>query len=240
MISTFIDIGFVAIFLIAFFVGLGEGFSKQFSKPLCGLIAIFGAAALTMVLHPLIASVGFYGGLEAKATGWFSAAFYSQEATDAASLQTILSSGYLRILSNSAESIWNNMADMQVTTLGAYFGKLIIKIAAYFIIWLVLYLVIKYLLFGIKYLMSKIARVVVFKSIDRILGIVWALAVTYIIVIGIVLTAGEMITSKFLPNIADLAISYLDKTTVAKFFHNFNMIGSFIASIINWPLYSLT
>ena len=239
MIGTFIDLGFAAIILIAFFVGLGEGFSKQFSRPMCGLIAIFGAIALTAILYTFISPLSFYTGLEEKAISWFSDDFYTQQVTDAESLAAVLSGGYLRVLASSAELIWGNMVNMEVTTLGTYFGKLIIRVAAHFIIWLVLYLAIKYLLFGIKYLMTKIARVVVFKSIDRIFGIVWALTVTYIIIVGVVLTAGELVTSNFFPSVADLVSDYMRQTTLLSFFHGTNIIGSFLSDLIGWPLYAL-
>ena len=236
MIGTFIDIGFAVIILIAVCVGLAEGFSRQFSRPLCGLIAIFGAIGLTAFLYPLVAQFGFYGGLEEKATAIFTADFYTQQASDADSLAAILSGGYLRILSNLSEMIWGNMQAMGVTTLGTYFGKLLIKVAAEFLIWLVLYLAIKYLLFGIKYLMTKIARVVVFKSIDRIFGLVWSLAVTYIIVISIVLTTGELVLGKFLPDLATTAADYISQTSLAYFFHSSNVVGSFIADMLGWSL----
>ena len=239
MIGTFIDIGFGVIILIAFFVGIGEGFSRQFSKPMCGLIAIFGALGLTALIYGLVSQLGFYGGLEEKAMGLFTAEFYSQQASDPDSLAAILEGGYLRILVSSAEKLWTKMVEMHTTTLGAFFGKLLIKVAAQFIIWLVLYLAIKYLLFGIKYLMTKIARVVVFKSIDRIFGLVWSLVITYIIIVGIILTTGELVTAKFFADIADKASGYIAQTSIVKFLHSTNVIGSFIADILRWPLYTI-
>ena len=237
--GTFIDIGFVVIILIAVFVGLAEGFSRQFSRPLCGLVALFGALGLTAFLFTLISNFAFYAGLEEKAIALFKADFYSQSATDAESLAAVLSGGYLRLLSSSAEMIWNRMAAMDVTTLGAYFGKLLMRIAAQFVIWIVLYLAIKYLLFGIRYLMTKIARVVVIKSIDRIIGLVWSLALTYIIVIGLILTTGEIVLAKFFPSIAELVSSYIGQTVIVKFLHNTNVIGSFVSSLLNWPLLTI-
>ena len=239
MLATFIDIGFGVIILIAVIVGLSVGFSRQFSRPLCGLIALFGAIALTAVLYGLISNLGFYNGLVEKATGWFTKDFYTQQVNSVEDLSAALSSGYLRILSGSAEKIWASMNAASVNTLGAYFGQLIIKVLAQFIIWLVLYLAIKYLLFGIKYLMTKIARVVVFKSIDRIFGLVWSLVITYIIVVGIILTTGELVTSQFFANIADMASGYIAQTSIVKFFHNTNVIGSFLSDLLGWPLYSI-
>lgn len=234
--GTFIDIGFAVIVIIAVFVGLAEGFSRQFSRPLCGLIAIFGAIGLSAFLFTLISRLGFYAGLEEKAIALFKASFYSKSVSSAEDLTAVLSSGYLRLLASSSEMIWGKMATMGATTLGEYFGKLLMKIATQFIIWIVLYLAIKYLLFGIKYLMTKIARVVVFKSIDRIIGLVWSLALTYIIVIGLILTTGEIVLAKFFPSIADLVSSYIAQTSIVKFLHNTNIIGSFVSSILNWPL----
>ena len=236
MIGTFIDVGFGVILLIAVIVGLAVGFSRQFSRPMCGLIAIFGAIGLTVVLYTLISPLDFYLGLEEKATGWFGAEFYSQEASDVDSLAAILSGGYLRILTSSAEQIWERMVTAEVSTLGAYFGKLAIKVISEFVIWLVLYLAIKYLLLGIKYLMTKISRVVVFKSVDRIFGLVWSLAITYIAVVSITLTVGELVLNKFVTDIADIMSQYLAETTLAKFFHNTNVVGSFISDLLGWPL----
>ncbi|MCH5159381.1 MAG: hypothetical protein J1F66_00845 [Clostridiales bacterium] len=239
MIGTFIDVGFAVILIITVLVGLAEGFSRQFSRPLCGLIAIFGAIGLTAFLYTIISPLSFYTGLEAKATALFSADFYSQQASDTDSLAAILSGGYLRILASSSEMIWTKMQAMNVTTLGDYFGKLLIKVAAQFLIWLVLYLAIKYLLFGIKYLMTKISRVVVFKSIDKIFGLVWSLAITYIIVISIVLTAGELVLGQFFPEIGNMVVEYIAQTSVVKFLHNTNVIGSFLADILGWSLLAL-
>ena len=239
MLGTIIDIGFGAILLIAFIVGLSVGFSRQFSRPMCGLIAIFGAIALTAFFYQIISPLSFYTNLQDKATGWFTADFYLEQASDSDTLAGILSSGYLRILASSSELIWTNMEAAGITTLGEYFGYLIIKVAAQFIIWLVLYLAIKYLLFGIKYLMTKISRVVVFKSIDKIFGLVWSLALTYIVVVGIVLTVGEIVLAQFFPNIGDVVADYISETKLVLFFHNTNMIGSFVSSILSMPLLSV-
>ena len=237
MLGTFIDLGFSVIILIAVIVGLSVGFSRQFSRPLVGLIAIFGAIGLTAVIYTLIQPLGFYATLEDKAITLFASDFYTQEATDADSLSAILQGGYLRLLATSSGLIWGNMVAMEVTTLGSYFGKLLIKVAAQFLIWLVLYLAIKYLLFGIKFLMTKISRVVVFKSIDKIFGLVWSLGLTYIVVISIILTVGELVLVQFFPDIANLVTDYMAQTTMVKFLHNTNMVGSFVSSLLNWSLF---
>ena len=234
--GTIIDAGFAVIVLVAAIVGLAVGFSKQFSHPMCVFIALFGAIGLTLVLYTVISPLDFYAGLEAKATGWFGAEFYLQEASDVESLTAILDSGYLRILSGSAETLWESMQAAEVTTLGAYFGALTIRVLAKFLLWVVLYLAIKYLLYGIKYLMTKISRVVVFKSVDRIFGLVWSLVLTYIIVVSIVLTTGELVLSQFLPDVADTVTGYLAEAGFAKFFHNTNIIGSFISDLLGWSL----
>lgn len=230
------DIGFGVIILVAVIVGLAVGFSRQFSRPLCGLIAIFGAIALTTIIFKLISPLGFYTTLEQKATGLFKAEFYTQEASDPESLAAILSTGYLRILSGSAEGLWGKMVSNGVATVGGYFGKLMVAIITKFLLWLACYLIIKYLLFGIKYLMTKISRVVVFKSMDKIFGLIWSIAITYIIVVGIVLSVGEMVLAKFFPNIGNILADIISRTTILRFLHNTNVIGSFMSSILNWPL----
>ena len=239
MLGTFVDLGFGAIILIAVIVGLSVGFSRQFSRPMCGLIAIFGALGLTAVIYTLLFPLGFYASLEQKAIDLFSADFYKAEPQSAETLAEVLNGSYLRILASSADKIWERMVAAETVTLGQYFGKLLVKVAAQFLIWLVLYLAIKYLLFGIKYLMTKISRVVVFKSIDKIFGLVWSLAITYIVVVSVVLTAGEIVLSQFFPNIGDTVAGIIASTRLVKFFHSTNVIGSFIASVCSVSLLTI-
>lgn len=236
MLGTFIDIGCGVIILVAFIVGLAVGFSRQFSKPLCGLIAIFGALGLTAVLYAIISPLGFYTALEEKAIGLFASEFYTQEATDVESLAAILSGSYLKLLTNSSEMIWNGMVASDVSTLGSYFGKLLVQVASQFLLWTVLYLAIKYLLFGIKYLMTKISRVVVFKSIDRIFGLAWSFVLTYIVAVSIVLSAVELVLGQFFPAIGETVAQYIEQTSVLNFFHSTNVIGSFLSNLLGWPL----
>ena len=242
MLPTLIDVGFGLIFVIALIVGIAEGFSKQFSKPLCKLIAFAGGIGIVALVVPLLSTLPFFTGWVEAASGWFKADFYTTEITSVEDLTAALNSGYLRILAGSADKMFEAMSAALGTdttmTLGLYFGRLIIYALTDFVAWLILYLAIKYMLYGIKYLMQKIAKVPVFKSIDKILGAVWAIAVCYIIIIGVVLTIGEIVLTT-VPSLAAIEESFaqwIEGSTLLQFFHNTNIIGSFLAQLFGLRL----
>ena len=239
--GVIINIGIGLIIAIAAIVGLAVGFCRQFSKPLVGILAILGAIILTMILYPIIFGTGIFNGFVDKVSGWFTEEFYSRPVTDVESFQAAISDNYLRIFSGSADWVFAQMqntlngTEMQ-WTIGNFFARAIVNAILEFSMWLILYLIIKYFLYGVKYLLSKITQVVVFKSIDRILGLAWSLIWTYIIVVGVILTAGELIIVQFFPDFAPTVAEWINGATLLKFFHDTNWLGSFISNILTMPL----
>ena len=242
--GVFINIGIGLVIAIAAIVGLAVGFCRQFSKPLVGIVAIIGAIVLTMIIYPLIFSTGIFDKFVAKACGWFTAEFYQRPVTDVESLQAAISDNYLRILSGSAGWVFTQMSNVLTDsgldwTIGNFLGRAIVNIILEFSMWLILYLIIKYFLYGVKYLLGKITQVVVFKTIDRVLGLVWALLWTYIIVVGVILTAGELVIVQFFPGFESTAAGWINDAALLKFFHDTNVFGSFVGNIFGIHLIGL-
>ncbi|MCH5151767.1 MAG: hypothetical protein J1F65_03820 [Clostridiales bacterium] len=228
-------------FLIALIVGLARGFCRQFSRPLVGLISIIGGIALVAIIYPLIVGTGILDGFVAKAAGWFTKDFYTVQIDSVETLQATISDNYLRILSGHAEQFYGRMEGMLggtnlEMTIGNFFGLTVVNVICEFGMWVILYLAIKYLLFGIKFLLEKITLVVVFKSIDKIFGLVWSMLWTYIIVIGVLLTTGEIVFAKFLPDLAEGFVDVINNSVLLTFFHGTNVLGSFVANILGMEL----
>ena len=241
--SLIVNIGIGFVIALAAIIGLAVGFCRQFSKPLVGIVAILGAIILTMILYPIIFNTGIFNSFEAKVTGWFSKEFYSREITSVETLREAIADNYLNILSGSADKLFVRMqhslgADAPMT-IGAFFARTFVNVVIEFSMWLIFYLIIKYFLYGVKYLLCKITQVVVFKSIDRILGIVWSLIWTYLIVVGVILTAGEIVVVKFLPNIEPTITQLIKDTVLLRFLHNTNVLGSFVGNILAVPLINI-
>lgn len=240
-IGIIIDIALGLVILVAVIVGLARGFCRQFSRPLVGLIAIIGGVALVAIIYPLIMSTGILDGFVVKASGWFKPEFYKVQIDSVETLQATISDNYLRILSGSAEQMFARMEGMLLgtpfdMTLGNFFGLTFVNVVIEFAMWIIFYIAIKYLLFGIKYLLEKITLVVVFKSIDKILGLAWSLAWTYIIVLGVLLTAGEIVISQFVPDFAPTFAEYIKQSSLLGFLHGTNVLGSFIANLLGMNL----
>ena len=240
--GVIINIAIGAVIAIAALIGVLAGFTRQFSKPLVGIVGILGSVALVMLLYPLIFNTGILDGFVTKATGWFTADFYSRPIYDVESFQAAISDNYLRIFSGSAERLLVRMQTLLGTeevTIGAFFGRAIVNVIIEFAMWLIFYLIIKYFLFGVKYLLGKITQVVVFKTIDRILGLAWALLWTYLILVAIVLTAGEIVVAQFAPDFEAKLAEWITSASLLRLAHDTNVIGSFIANIIGVRLVTL-
>ena len=239
-VGVIINIGIGFIIALAAIIGLAVGFCRQFSKPLVGIVAILGAIILVMILYPIIFQTGILNGFVEKVRGWFADDFYAREIRDVESFQAAIADNYLSIFSGSAERVFTRMQIVlegaEVMTIGDFFARAFVNVVIEFTMWLVFYLIIKYFLYGVKYLLCKITQVVVFKSIDRILGIAWSLLWTYLITVGIILTAGELVVVQFFPGFEETVAGWIRESSLLQLAHDTNVLGSFIANVLAMPL----
>ena len=84
--------------------------------------------------------------------------------------------------------------------------------------------------------LQKIAQLPVFKPLDRILGAVWAVGITYVVLIGIVLTLAEIVVMKFAPDSTDAMLEFLKSSKLLSAANDTNVIGSLFADLLNVTL----
>lgn len=234
-----IDIGIGVIILIAAIVGLIKGFHNQFTKGFCSFVALCAAIALAAIIAPLIRPFGFYTNLQNTATGWFTAEYLSVEVHSAEELSSVLEGTTLAILAGASDQIFGKMQESQIATLGKFFGSVIINVIAAFIIWLILYLILKFALYGVRVLLKKASEMPVLKSIDKIFGFIWAEVITYLIVIVFILTAAEIVIIQFIPSAIEPVRNIIGSSHILSFLHNFNL-GSVLARFLGLDLTALT
>lgn len=235
-----IDIGIGVILLVSAIVGIIRGFHKQFTKGVCSFVAFFAAIAVTALLLPPIRGLDFYQGFQNTTTGWFSADFFTTRVNSAEELRVTLENSALSILSGIADQTFESMQIAQVDTLGRFFGNAIVNVVAAFIVWLAFYLIIKFALFGLRALLTKAATLPVLKSIDKIFGFIWAEALTYLVVVSLLLTVIEIVVVQFLGDWVDPLKDIVANSKLLNVAHNINVIGSAIAKVFGVDLTALT
>lgn len=226
----------VGLMLIVLIIGLAAGFARQTGKGVCSLVGIIGGIVACSVVMSLLlknkegAYTGFYANLMQKTSALF--ANQLKGFTDAVS-------GMAVITDAAGKSVY---AAGDVAKL---FGEWLLNGAAYVILWLAGYLIVKYLLWGINLLLRQLSKVPVFKTIDRIFGAIWSLGITYLIVFGLIYTALAVVCLKMGKegSVFEQIITVLKKGTtqsaVFKFLTNYNFVGTWLAKMFNVDLLAL-
>lgn len=234
----YVDIGISAILLIALIVGAIRGFAKQFSGIFCGLVGLIGSIYLTLIIMPILQKLSVFNSFAAFATGWFKSDMFSATIAGEAELLEALSSGFLKILSKLSPRIWAAMVANEMSTLGAYFGDLCARMIVGIVLWILLLILINLIFVGIKKLLKRLAKLPVLNILDKIFGAAWSVGIAYIVLVCIIITAAEIVIVKWLPkeNIINTINNIINNSTIFKFLHNTNVIGSYIARLLGVDL----
>lgn len=241
MTGTIIDITLVAVVVIALLVGLKKGMVKQLTGLLGGLVALVGSIALVSIIMTPLKEQAFYMTFVDATTDWFADEIYSAPIKSAEDLAVVLSdAGALKILASLSEQLFDTMQNMGCSTLGGFLGMFVADLIAEFVLWLILYIILKFVFKGIRSLLLKVAHLPVIRTIDRVLGALWAVAMAYVIIIGIMLTAIEVVILKFLPDFwttfSDIAV----QSKLLYFLHDANVLGSLLANMLEVELPPIT
>lgn len=242
--ELYVDIGIGAILLIAIIIGLIKGFAKQFTKGLCGFIGFVGAVALTVIIIPTLHNSGALNGFAGTAAGWFSGEeFVTTISTQEDLINTLNSSGFLSILTNENISgrIWSTMSGAGMSTLGEYFGDVCARLISGVVLWIVLLIIIKFIFLGIRKGFEKLSALPVLRTLDKIFGVLWSVAIAYVVLVVIIITAVEIAAVKWLPeNIQETLRALTETTTVFKTLHSTNVVGAYIARLVGIDLATLS
>lgn len=241
MIGTIIDIAIAVIALIAFIVGIAKGFVKQLTGLLSGIMSLILAVVLTALVANWVCGTDLFASFQGTAAGWFKKELFTTEVVSQEELLGVMVSagGFWGILKGLAPSFYVAMETNGYTTLGQLLGLYVAKLIAYVAIWLVLFIVLKLLFKGLGKVLGKIASVPVIKTIDRLLGAVWSLAFTYVIVIGVLLTGVEIVVSKYISGSWEALCGILSQSKLLTIANNTNFIGAFLAEFLQVTLPTL-
>lgn len=234
--ALYVDIGIGAIALIALIVGIVKGFSKQFTKGLCGFIAFVGSIGLTILIMPFIQKADAFKSFAGVAEKWFTQDYFTTTINSLEDLNAALSQGFLRILAGLSDRIYPAMQDNGMTTLGAYFGDMAARLIVGFILWILLLLLIKLIFLGIRKLLVKMAKLPVLHTLDKIFGGIWAVGIAYLIVVCLILTVAEIAVLKWMPDFQPTLAQLVQDSHIFKFLHNTNVIGSYLAQLFGVDL----
>ena len=189
---------------------------------------------------PYIKKISLFSSFAATAGGWFKGDAFTVTITSIEELNGVLSESWLRILAKLSDRIFNAMQELGFDTLGAYMGNVVAGLIVGFVLWIILLVALKYLLLGIKALLGKMAKLPVLNTFDRIFGMVWSVAVTYLIFVGLIITAAEIVIIKWVPAAQEPLQTIINDSHVFSFLHSTNVIGENIAKLFGIDLLALT
>lgn len=242
--NLYVDIGISAIFVLALIIGIIRGFTKQFVGGFCWLIGLVGSIGLTLIIVPALVKDGSLNDFSAVATGWFSGEeFIAPVNSYDDLLATLSASPFLAILKaeNISQRIWITMSESGMTTLGMYFGAICAKLIVGFVIWIVLLLLFKLVFWGVKKGLEKLAKLPVLRTFDKILGGIWSVLIAYVIIVVFAITAAEVVIVRFCSSeIQETLRNVLNDSAVYQILHDTNVIGAYIAKLLNVDLSTLS
>lgn len=241
-----IDFVVLAIFLVALIVGAIKGFSRQFSVGVCVLLGFAGATIATWLLSDIVMNIPFVHSLHTTFAGWFNAeqlntvvdtSLGTQDGATAVS--TLLQETSFRFVSFFSEAIYSTMCSSEVNTIAAVFGLVIVEIIADILMWIVFFLIVYYVFRALRKLLLRITEIGVFRVVDRLVGMVVAVAITYCILVVIVLTGAEVVLAKWQPDLQQSFYNIVEQSPVLTFLHSTNVLGGMLAKSMGVTLPSL-
>jgi len=234
--GVIVDLVIVGIFLIAIIIGLVKGFNNLFMGFLSELGGLLVAGALCVVVANKLIAIPKIASLASVFAGWFKSANLTMEIESLEALTTLLSTGVLSVLSGKADAIWGKMQQYSVNTLAGYLGNVLLKVFASALCFIVILLVVRLLLNGLRALIQKLNKHTAFKVINMIFGVVWTVTATYLIVVVICLTGAELVVAKWFETSLPSLQAALADSALLKLLHNSNIIGQYISQALGIAL----
>lgn len=240
-ILDFVLIGFL---LVTIIIGLKKGFAKMISNFLCIVVALGGSVIVTYLLVGFVKNLDLYVQLQTSLMGGFNQPFMTTVVSSSEALAELLTGedvGVFSVLGGLATQIFDGMQQAGVDTLAAFLGDLLATLIAGFVIWLVSYLLLKYICIGLKKLICLLAGVPVIKSIDKIIGAVFSVAFGYIVVFGVIYSAFAIVCAHFFPELGAQVVAMADSSMLFSYVHHTNFIGDLLCGLfkVDYATFSL-
>lgn len=231
-----LDFVLIGIALVAVIIGLKKGFAKMISRFLCIVVALGGSVAATFMLLTFIKNLPLFNSFVSITTGWFGQFFMTTSVASAGELEALLSGdgvGFFSVLAGLSAKLFDGMMASGVSTLGEYLGIVVATAIFAFAIWLVCYVAIKYVVLGVRKFLLWLAKIPVIRSLDKIFGMIFSVAVWYIAVVGVLYSAFVIVCAKFAPSLGSAALSLVNSSTVFTYVHHTNIIGELLCGLFN-------
>lgn len=206
-----LSIAFIAIGVLFLIIGLAKGFARQF-RGLSWLISLAGGVVAAILVLPTVTV--------ADEAVTISGDFYEKYAW--------------------FSNIWNSINNALSGKLGTHSGT-ITNICFGIVIWLVSFIVLKYLLKLITLIFVKLADLPVIKIFDRVLGGILAVAIIYVIVVGVIYPAvvcacadtNVSSAAPFVTNILDWIKAQCTDNGIMTFINETNVIGDMVVNTLS-------
>lgn len=204
----------------------------------CLAIAIVATIALSPILTDALSSVSSsFASLISPLLNKISGAGTTVSSYE--ELSTLMSSGALALLSSQTDSIWASMESLGQYTISAVYGHKIFGIIVYGVTFLVTFILAIYIVRLIKLVCSSINKIEFFKLFDKILGCIFSIVATYILLV-ILLTGTEIVLAMWLPQYLDKVISIISSSSILSLIHSTNVVGAIVASMLGVTLPALS
>ena len=203
------DIVILAVLAVGIVAGIIAGFAKLLNGTIGGIIAFIAAICLGIFLAGYLAGVSAFVDLQAKISDFFVSKF------DVAGYKAKVSNGELFL--NVSGSAWTSVSTLFEGSSKLKIALLIVKALCALIVFVASIIVLEILFSLLSKLLSKIVeKQKGFRSVDRIIGLVFSAAFTVALVFVAMFVIAKVGSG------AQAAIDNIESGTVAKWFYENN------------------
>ncbi len=239
--GLYIDIAIVVLALVVLLIWTNRGFAASMCLWLrkfgCFAVAIVATIYLTPVLSTKLEAIGDkFVALVAPLLGKIPGA--GTEVASLEELTELMSSGALKLLSTQAENIWKSMESLELYTIAGVYGNQLFGYIVYGGTFLVTFLLAIYLVRLMRITFKAVNKIEFFRLFDKILGCIFSIVATYIIVV-VLLSTAEIVVAKWLPKYLELVMKTIYSSKILSLVHSTNVIGALLASLLKVTLPSI-
>jgi hypothetical protein len=235
-----LDLLIIVAAFVAIGIGLKKGFGEQFTGFASTVGALVGATFLAIYVSELFLRLNSVFNLTYTFKNIVSGVAGADTVVDSlAELEAVLSSGAMSIFQTSSVKIWEQMRELTLRSMSEYLGYQILKYVLDIVLYIIFYIIISMVFKGLGKLFKSFSDNGFFKYIDKVLGVFWAVGMTYVITAGILLTGVELLFGMYIKDSVDGLMAIINQSIILKGLHTTNVIGVYISDFLGVQLPSL-
>ncbi len=228
-----IDIAFIVILLIMFFVGIGKGFINYILSSFKGIISLLAAIFLCKPGAKLMEGA-LRSPIYEKLLVWVNGmgSLFTSDLPGGEANRAVIEEGLkdFHIPNFLSKYIVDALANTEAQTLGIAISDLITTAILITLAFLVILILVRIILLILRRIFKDIGKKNVVGAFDRILGGIFSLALGVVIISAITMGIAVLVNSNFLKSVSEWIVSdmHLGEESVkgfAKWIYNNNPIG---------------